>query len=322
MLATPGSSSAAVEREVRTSAEPTGLVVVTPDRVEEKVQPGEQSVIQLEIYNDDEETIDVSLFMSDLGPAADPKSIAARVEDGEFGAGDWISPELTDLRLQPFEAARFDVVIEPPLTAPIGTNLGAITVRASVAAGAVGSRDDEGVLQVDAIVQFFLTAPGPVDHDLRIHEVDVRDSFVLGSQRFAVWEVTFENRGTVNEHVSGTASIRSIFGNTVHRTKITNLIVLRGARRTTRIHWADLPWVGVFTPQVRVRGDDARLVEAKGERIAVMPWWLPVVLAAAILAPAVVMWWRRRREWRRYLDEEDWDDGGELDDDGAPLPGR
>lgn len=320
-LLAPGTAAAAVKYEQRSpSSDPSGLMVVSPSRVEEDVQPGVRTTVEVTVFNDHDEPIDFTVSGTDLGPASNPRSVAAKVEDGEFGAGDWLVTELRNARLKPFEAVTFDVTIDPPLSAPIGTNFAGINVRGAPAAGPVGADDDTGFLAVNALVQAFLTIPGPVKHDLRIVDIDARDAFVLGDRRFVVWEVMFENRGTVNEHVSGSINVKSIFGNTAHREKLDDLLVLRGTKRSTRVVWTDLPFVGSFAPEVRVRGDDAREVKQTGERVTLIPWWLPPLLIALVVLPVVWLWWRRRQEWKLYLEDEEWD-GQEWDDD-VPVEDR
>ncbi|MCB0879818.1 MAG: hypothetical protein KDC46_12670 [Thermoleophilia bacterium] len=310
-------ADAAVERKILgPNDEPSGLVIVSPFRIEEDVQPGVRKTIQMTLTNDSDKEVDITLTPTDLAASSNPRSFIQKVEDGEFGAGDWLVPEIIDDRLAPWEQIKFDLVIDPPTSAPVGTNMAGLSVDTALAEGEPGTGDQQtGVARAEALVQIFLTVPGPVEHKLRIVDVDVRDTLVLGSQRFVVWDITYRNDGTVNEHVEGTFDVRSIFGNSAHREPIESSLVLRGSTRTQRIVWRDLPWVGAFTPEVKVRGDDAKLISATGERVIVFPWWLPVIILLLVVAPAVWIWWRRRQEWKLYLDDEDWDDDYAFDDD-------
>lgn len=319
-LTAPSAATAAVERIQGTPFEnPSGLLTVSPFRIEQDVQPGVRTIVRMSLVNESDQPLDASLTSTDLGASSNPRSVAAKVEDGEFGAGDWLKPEQTDFRLKPWEQVLFDLVIDPPLDAPVGTNLAGLAVDTTIATGKPGTGDFEGgAYRVEALIQAFLTVPGPVEHDLRILDVDVRDSLVLGSQRFVVWDVTFQNNGTVNEHVNGSVDVVSLFGNTVKRERFKEYIVLRGAKRTARVVWRDLPWVGAFTPEVRVRGDDAKLQTATGERVIVLPWWLPLLIAATLVLPPLLIWWRRRREWRLYMDDEDGDWNEEWSDADSP----
>lgn len=321
LLAIPASAAALERTERNTNGEPTGLVAVQPARIELDVVPGTRQVVRMTLVNDADFEVDVTVTPTDLEAAADPRNFVDKTEDGEFGAGDWLFPEITHERLKPWELIEFDLVIDPPLTAAVGTNLAGLTVNTAPAKGVPGTEDQQtGLLSVEALVQVFLTVPGPVKHDLRIEDVDVRDRLVLGGQRFVVWDVTFRNAGTVNEHVTGSIDIRSIFGNSAHRERIDETIVLRGATRQHRLIWRDLPWVGAFTPNVTVRGDDAKKVTAVGERIVVFPWWIPVVFLVLVATPMAWIWWRRRQEWRLYLDDQLDDELGDADwYDGDPA---
>ncbi|MCW2925408.1 MAG: hypothetical protein JWM98_2812 [Thermoleophilia bacterium] len=319
LVASPPGASATVVRKAGTpSANPSGLLNIAPGRIEEDVQPGVRKTLRVRLTDDSEQPFDVSMRGTDVGPSSDPHSVASEAENGEFGAGDWLVPEVVNLRLQPFETVEFDVVVDPPDDAPVGTNLAGLIVQSTVADGPIGTADSTSSFRVDGLIQIFLTIPGPVDHDLQVTDVRLRDSLVLGRHRFAVWDLTFRNRGTVNEHVSGRARVRSIFGNSPYSMQLNDLLVLRGGTRTTRVVWRDLPWVGAFRLEARMRGDDARPLNRESERMYILPWWLPVVLVLSILLPFVYLWWRRRREWRMYLDDEG-DVHGFEDDDGLAL---
>jgi len=311
--------AAAAEREIRPAGgNPSGQLQISPGRLEFDATPGERQTFDIELTNDSDGPFDVSLSTTDVGQTSDPRSVADAVEGGEFGAGDWLVPELTDFRLAANEHIKFKLYVDPPADAPVGTNLAGLVIDSTVGEGAVGTADSDSSFRIQGLIQVFPTIAGAVDHDLRIRDIDVRDSFILGSQRFAVWDVTFENRGTINEHANGTIQVNSLFGNSAYRVPIKDFIILRGAKRTQRVIWKEVPWVGAFTPEARVRGDNAKLIAAKGERVIVLPWWLPVLILTLLVLPALGLWWRRRREWKLYLDDEGYEGTDEwADDDGA-----
>ena len=312
-LVGPGASTAGAEikREtLQANPKPSGQLMISPGRLEFDAEPGVRTTYDIMLTNDSGDGVDISVLTTDLGQSADPRSVATKVEQGEYGAGDWLTSEVEHIRLAAWERVTFQLVIDPPLDAPVGTNFAGLVIDSTVADGEIGTEDSTSAFRIEGLIQIFPTITGAIKHDIRVTDVKVRDALVIGSQRFATWDVTFENNGTVNEHVTGSVTIRSMFGNAAHRVDIKELLVLRGAKRTQRVIWRDLPWVGAFTPEVRVRGDDARLVKASGERVVVLPWWLPFAIVVAILAPAGWLWWRRRREWLQYLDEEIWDDEG------------
>jgi hypothetical protein len=305
-----------VRRTLAPNDDAIGLVIIAPFRLEKDVEPGVQQRVTLTLTNDSDKAVDLSMEATDIAAAADPRSFVEKTEDGEFGAGDWLELEVPDVRFDPWEQVELDIIINPPTDAPVGTNLAGLIITTSEAAGKVGTSDvsDTGLFRAESLIQVFLTVPGPVEHDLRVLDVDVRDTFVFGSQRFVVWDVKFRNGGTVNEHVSGSLDVTSIFGNRAHREPIPENLVLRGSTRIQRVIWRDLPWVGAFTPEVRVRGDDAKLKTRSGERVLICPWWLPVAILLSILLPGIYLWWRRRQEWKLYVDDEEWTDSDYWDE--------
>ncbi|MBC7632032.1 hypothetical protein [Aeromicrobium sp.] len=316
LVAACGAPAPASANVVRTqnppNTDPTGQLSISPGRIETDVQPGVRTTQKITLVNDSDQEIDVSVIATDLGQSSDPRNVAQRVEKGEFGAGSWLTPEITDFRMKPFELVAFLVVIDPPTDATVGTSLGGLAIDSSIASGAIGTANEpEGatapILLAEGLLQIFLTVPGDVDHKLRIVDVDLRDKYVFGSQRFAIWNVTFANAGTVNEHVAGRVDITSVFGNAAHSEKIDDYVVLRGARRTVRVVWSDIPAIGAFTATAKVHGDNADRIEASSERLVIFPWWLIVILLVAVLAPFLYLWWRRRQDWRQYLAEDAWD---------------
>lgn len=321
VAAAPSPADAVVERTIGRSDAPSNKVRISPPRMELDVRPGARMVEQIKIVNDSPEPQDITITPKDFAASSDPRSLGDAVEDGEFGAGDWLTPEVRDLRLAPFERVNFDLIIEPPVGAPAGTNLGALLIRSMKADGKPGTDDNEaGTVVIDALMQVFLTVAGPVDHQLEITEVETRDAYQFGSNRLVSWDVSFRNDGTVNEHVEGTLDVQSVFGTRAERIKIEPLLVLRGATRTVRIIWRDVPWVGAFTPKVVVRGDDARSLDRTGARTVILPWWVFPLLAVLVFGPILWMWLARRREWKHYLEHEGADDADDDEADGFDDP--
>lgn len=314
VLAYAGTAHAEVVRTQRAASDDSAKhLTISPGRLEQDVVPGQRTTFKVTLYNDNDTPVDISVSGVDLGQSSDPRGVASKVEDGEFGAGDWLTSEVSDIRLNGFEQVEFLVVIDPPADAAVGTNLGGVSIQSAPAEGPIGIEGPTALLLPEGIIQVFLTVPGPVEHKLQITDVRERDKFIFGSQRFAVWDVTFRNDGTVNEHATGNVQIRSLFGNSAHTERITDLIVLRGATRTTRVVWNDIPPFGAFTAVAKVRGDDAKSVERSSARLVIFPWWLAVLLLAVVVFPFVFLWWRRRQDWRHYLDDEEWDP--EADED-------
>lgn len=317
LLALPSSVSAEVTREILTNAEPTNLVNITPIQVEREIEPGTRAIEQVSVYNDSDQQVRVRTAVVDLGVPEDPTLLAVPVRDGaQFGASEWVTVEISDTVLQPFEKITFDVIVDVPADAPVGSSYAGVefditgTIDGSNAAP---SGESQVGLRIVSVLQLLLTVPGPVERDLRLLEAKTRDAFRLGGTSFVSYGVRYRNEGTVNDHVKGRVRITSLFGNEVETLELRELTIIRGAERTDRVVWADPPRFGIFSATVEVTGDDGRkIVRDLGHVFLLPPWWLVALIVAALVLPFVYLWWRRRREWLQYLEDEDWDEDEHL----------
>lgn len=312
LLAWCAPASAEVEREILTNAEPTNLVNITPVRIESTVDPGNVTVERISIFNDSDLRVSMKSTVFDFGPPTDEGTLGEPVPPGlfEFGASSWITPELVETVLEPFEKVTFDVVVEPPLDAPVGSSYAAIEYE--FAGGDEPEGSSEIGLRITALMQILLTVPGPIEHDLKFLKADTRDAFRIGNTSFVSYDLRYRNDGTVHEHIKGEIEVTSIFGNVVETIDLGERVLIRGATGTDRATWTDLPRFGIFTATATIEGDDGTKHSRDIERIVLLPpWWVIALLVASLVIPPIWVWHRRRQEWLAYLEDEGWDEGEE-----------
>ena len=312
LLLVPAAAQAEVRREILTNAEPTNLVNITPVRIEENVVPGERFVEELSIFNDSSQTVNVTNTVIDLGPPEDPTILGEPLDAGtfEFGASSWISVELDQVTLAPFEKVTFDVTVDPPDDAPVGASYGGIQFDIVGGNGdASASSDQQVALKFQSILQILLTVPGDAQNDLKFLSAKTRDSFHVGDTSFVSYGLRYRNDGNVTEHVSGKVVIESLFGNTVKSIDLGERLLIRGATGSDRVVWSNVPFFGVFSATAEIKGDDGKIQRREMGRVVILPpWWVLALIAAALIIPPVWVWWRRRQEWLLYMDDEYWDE--------------
>lgn len=306
-LVAPTLASAAIEREILTNAEPTNLVNISPIRLENDVQPGVRTTERITIFNDSSSVVTVKAKVVDLGPPKDETILAEPVLDGyKFGAKDWVTSELDETTLQPFEKIRFDVVIDPPVDAPVGSSYAGVEFQFEGKGTADAGNGGKVALRFTTMLQVLLTVPGPVEHDLKLLRADARDMFHFGSTAFVTYGLLYENAGTVSEHVNGEIQITSLFGNKVKKIDLGERALIRGARGTDRAVWTDPPMFGIFTATATIRGDDGKESSKEIGRVVLLPpWWVIALVVASLVLPPVYLWWKRRQEWKLYLEDEE-----------------
>jgi hypothetical protein len=296
-----------------------GLVSVSPSRFEGDVTPGQPANIGFSVTNKTAKTLKIKLHYADLQPSRSSDGFVDAVEKAQFGASTWMQAERDDFILKSGEEAKQVVAVTPPLDAPVGDNFAAIIVEATEVTGGdepkVTTAEGQKVaIRITGVVQFFFTVPGEIRHDTRILRTEVGDSFVVGSNRFVTYSVFVKNNGNVNDHVSGSVVVHSLFGNKVVEIPIRRQLLLRGSTREIRVLWTHPPFFGRFTGDVTLRTEDPDhpKIERGLPTVTILPpWWVLALVAASILGGIGYAMYHRNTAWKRYLDEdwdEDWDD--------------
>ncbi len=309
-------SPLAIKRTLNTG-EPTGKFSLTPSRYEGNVIPGQPLIVPIQLYNGLDADVQVDIEPVEIGASEVPTSLIQVVDSNAFSATSWISVPSPNLDIARNETVAFDLLIKPPLNIPPGTNFAGL--QFSVTPKGSSQTGSKLAFRFSGLMQLFLTAPGTPKRSLKVHATSVSDSLVLGGVRYVTYEVTFANAGNVNEHVNGSVTITSMFGNTVTTIPIKRMIILRGSKRTVRVTWTKPPMFGRFSARVTAHSDAAQVRKDLPTVTILPPWWWLVIIATTLIAPIAYAVYRRR-SWRRYLDET-WDDAW-LEEDWDSQPGE
>lgn len=298
--------------QLPTDAQGSGLFSVAPDRYEGDVHPGKTTTVTMRLTNETGSPVQVTLNATDLAAAADLTSLIEMVDDGKYGAGSWLEFEQKTFRMEQREQVEFGVKVMPPLDAPVGTNLAGVQVEAVAISDDASTPGTAVNFRIEGLAQIFVIVPGEIRHDTRIVSAKVSDSFLFHGSGFVAYEVEFENRGNVNDHVSGEIAVRSMFGNAVESLPINETIVVRGSRRIARVIWPSPPRFGRFVGHAQVTSDSKNLRAKTSAVVILPPWWWFVAFFVVIVLPLIYTMWQRRRAWRAYLadefDDENFDD--------------
>ena len=291
-----------------------GLLGVTPDRWLSSVDPGSSTTFKLTVTNKTGGDATVFFIPTDLEPAKDPARLSDVVSDAKYGAGDWIQPEVPKATLPNLSKVVIDVTVAPPKNAPVGSNFGGLLVQLKTPENPdIKSSGAAVIPKAQALVQIYPRVNGPVIKDLEITKVEAEETLKFLGSRFVRYDIEYENKGTVNEAVGGSLLINSMFGNTVEKLAVPELLVLRGAKRRVRVVWTDPPRFGRFTSQVKV-DTSAGQERKQGDTVTILPpWWVILAIVLTILFGIFFTWRRKNQDWRQYLDEEDWDE--DFDDE-------
>jgi hypothetical protein len=298
------------------TGEPTGKFSLTPSRFEAEVRPGVPLIIPIQLYNGLNDDVEVQIEPVEIGASDVPSSLIQVVSNSKFSATSWIDRSISALNLARNETAAYDLRVSPPPDTPPGTSFAGL--RFTVIPQGTEQAGSKLGFRFSGLMQLFLNGPGKPERDLQVASSSVSDTFVLGNIRFVTYEVTFRNRGNVNERISGNIEITSMFRNRVKTIPIRKVIVLRGSERTIRAVWPEMPLFGRFSARVDAKSDADRITHKLPTVTVLPPWWWLLIIAIALALP-VVYTVHRRRKWRRLM-EENWDDDWLEDDEWDTEP--
>lgn len=281
-----------------------------PGRLELDVSAGDTKEFKAALLNYSRNPRNVRLTSTHVGPTGDENEFVQRLKNYEFGAGDWLHPELTEITLQPGEAVNFMIKVIVPDDASPGSHYAGIAATTAPDETVAGN---QVAVQGEVLMQIFLNVAGDRHTQGHITEAVPTDQYVFSMRSFVAYRVVYANEGNVTDHVKGTLSLYSVLGNKVDTLEIPEYRVVRGTKRSFNVLWTDPPRFGRFTGKVRLETDDGvKFADVKA--VTLLPpkgmLWIPFVV---LLIPIIVMWRNRRQDWREYLDDVDEDEFDDLE---------
>lgn len=289
------------------ATEATGGVGGFPDRALLEVDPGQRTTTCVGFANRTGAPVTFEFDVVDVATGRGNDAPIKVDAKSPFGAASWITATERSTAIPHGKVVWLRITIDVPEDATPGSYYSAVrsTVKAT---GSATTRVAPGV-----DVQVFFSIPGEADGGGEILDVtsprvvwwdgfDLGDLPVLEKARglgIAPIRFTWRNEGRYTDSVGGTIEVESdIGGKDVVRLDFPDRLVLRGGDRDFEVTWSrDIPLVGRFTPTIKARTLDGKVVERELPAIWVIPsWWYIVALVLAIAGP--ILW--RRRTRRRY----------------------
>lgn len=274
-----------------------GTLSFGPARKEIDAIPGTLEKIDVTIANRNDLPLTIGIRPTDLAPTDD--AFVKPVKKSPYGAASWIESPVTQVVLQPGQQCDYKVTVRVPKNAPVGSSYAGL-VAEIVPQKCSGTACVQTI--ASAVAQILIDIPGDIKRSGNIAAFVPGQTFRLGGGEPINFTVTYQNTGTVSDHLRGTVTIDSIFGTTVATMNFREIIVLRDSTRSFKVQWKNPPVVGLFRAQLDLE-TDAGNAQKTSRRISVLPapWILGVVVLVIVLPPLIV-WYRRRKDWMKYLD--------------------
>jgi hypothetical protein len=277
------------------SAGKEGSFLTSPSRIVSSVAPGAESTVRITVKNLLGRPVTLRIGTADLAAGRDEYSRVVGTGDAPRGAGTWLSPSVSTVRLLDGQRRDVSVTIHVPADASAGGHYGAIVVEQDQQPDAA----DAVAIHLRVVTNVTVIVPGAISYGAKVTGLHVpklaRDHVHLS--------FTVRNTGNIHTRPVAQVELRGPHGWT-RRREIVVAELLPGGRRTlaTRLDVAPIP--GRIEARVRLRLEDRARTKAVsstfwGYRTRSLQILLMVVGGVVIV---LLAWWVR--EWmilRRFM---------------------
>ncbi len=272
-----------------------GRFVVGPTKIELNVSPGETGQAIIEIENRTGRTGIYDFSFEDFvgGEEGGSNVVLLGGEAGVFSLRDYISVEESSVVLKHGDRIRVPVSVSIPTGAIPGGKFASFLVSSRLESDlSLNLEGQSGAKILGRVgVLFFVTVPGDVKEDGSLQSFRVaKDSKILKGGE-AVFQIGFENTGTVHLNPYGVITIRNIVGQVVSRRIVDPWFVLPNSFRTRDITVSTEKYFGWYKATLELnRGYDDVVDTGEVNFVVFTPTYL-FVFAVALMG--VVFGWRR-----------------------------
>ena len=256
----------------------TGLTI-QPIKISQTIEPGESVSGVISLDNASDQKVKVEMTVEDFIPASGSTNVQfiGRTE-GVTTVRDWITlKEPDDFIFKKGESKEVRYTIQAPSNAEPGGHFGVIFFKASELAS-------EGALKVGTRVGVlvFVTIPGNQLQKGKI--LDFSGPFFV-QKGPVIFQIKFENTGTVHFEPKGTITIKNISGKEVGKVQVAGQAVLPTGVRDLTASWnVEGLLLGRYTAELNIFDGEGN--ELTADRIAfyAFPVWYLASFIAVVVA--------------------------------------
>ena len=275
-----------------------GGVTISPLTFELTANPGDVVNNQIKIYNPTDKIVSIKVEAEDFRAVGEEGKVVTTSESDEdttYSLRKWIVMVPTEFTLEPGKEKIVDFIIEVPENAEPGGKYG------SILAGITGSISDGGTgaaiaTKTGALV--LLMVSGDLNEELRVSDFSVPSFSEYGPVLF---EIKFENTGTVHVRPRGFIVVTDLFGKKVAELEFSQKNVLPGAIRKNEAEW-DIKWLfGKYTATVVGNYGTGNIpFETRVITFWVLPWKLMLGVSVVLLF-IIIFFFKTKKRWKMAL---------------------
>lgn len=278
-----------------------GDFVLSPGKIELRVEPGETKVFNVSVANRIGETKFFEIEVEDGGVSSDPKRAIVLLGEarGPYSIKDYVSMPALKFPLDHARRAVIPVTVSVPLDAEPGGHYGSILIKTVTQAAVDGS--DPGTSPSSAVVSrigalVFITIPGDIETEGKLTSFSTINDQSWFSKGPIEFGITYKNTGSVYVNPYGEIRIKNLANEEVGFIELDPWFVLPGAERLRQITWNKDILFGRYSATLSLNRGYDNLVDVSTVTFWVVPWQY----ALAIVLPLILVIWLIRFVIRNF----------------------
>lgn len=242
---------------------------IGPTKYTLDLNPGEETVAELQITNRIEKETDFAVGVEDFTSQEDPEKYTKFLgeEKSQFSSKEWFAPAVWQFTLKHGERIYLPIKITVPQDAEVGGHYSAVFVKTV-------PKEDEGKTGItlsSRVGSLFLLNIG----DGEVKTAGELTSFgtskkIYGSLPVS-FELNFKNQGDVHLTPFGKIIVSNLFGKTVDKVTVKDWVVLRSSERTQKTEWKPGFAFGKYTASAQIERGYNNLTDVKTTTFYVLP---------------------------------------------------
>lgn len=256
---------------------------IGPTRFSLEVQPGEETVAELQITSQIEMKTTFEVGVEDFTSQDDPEKYTKFLgeEKGQFSAKEWFTPAVQTFTLEHGERIYLPVTIDVPMNAEVGDHYSVVFIKTVLGE----DQEETGITFSSRIGSLFLLSVGDgltynsgeftsLETDKNVYS-SLPVNFVLH----------FQNEGNVHLIPFGKIVINNMLGSTVAEVSVPDWVVLRESSREQTVEWDTKQAFGRYTATAQIERGYDNIIDVR----TVSFWVIPVKTVGIALGTLVAV---------------------------------
>ncbi|MFH1894281.1 MAG: hypothetical protein ABH813_00020 [Patescibacteria group bacterium] len=265
-----------------------GDIVLSPTKVELFMDPGEKIGKEIMITNRTGNTVNFSIGIEDFKGSRDINQpiIFLGKEKDPYSLKDLISPEIRGFTLRHGQRIYIPVEVSIPLDADSGGRYGVVfaVIKPDVSTAAEANAGQVAIV-ARAGVLFFVRVNGDTKEEGSLKDFQISKKFYEKGP--ILFDVLFENNGSVHLSPYGTIEITNLLGGNVGKIELDPWFVMPDSLRLREAVWEGGFLFGKYTATVTVSRGYRDIIDQKSISFWVIPW---KIVMAGIVVLFLVVW--------------------------------